>query len=176
MLTRAIQLVKKKPASFVWNRRAMLAGCGGGIRTLAFVGMNHASCYCSTPRYGAEGRTRTDGLLITSELLCQLSYSSMVRVTGLEPVCLSAVDFESTASAYSAIPACATLQSGRLSPPAERDRVYTSSFTRSSIKMAVGVGFGPTVRRRAHNGFRNRRFQPLSHPAVMDNRHIAGSR
>lgn len=67
--------------------------------------MNHVSYRCSTPRYGAEGRTRTDDLLITSELLCQLSYSSMVRVTGLEPVCLAAVDFESTASAYSAIPA-----------------------------------------------------------------------
>lgn len=67
--------------------------------------MNHVSYRCSTPRYGAEGRTRTDDLLITSELLCQLSYSSMVRVTGLEPVCLAAVDFESTASADSAIPA-----------------------------------------------------------------------
>ena len=54
---------------------------------------------------GGGGGTRTDDLLITSELLCQLSYSSMVRVTGLEPVCLSAVDFESTASADSAIPA-----------------------------------------------------------------------
>lgn len=167
----------------------MFAGCGGGIRTPGLVGMNHVSCHCSTPRYGAEGRTRTDGLLITSELLCQLSYSSMVRVTGLEPVCLSAVDFESTASAYFAIPACATLQTCELTvsvqgnrlnrvcySPAKHDRVYTSSFTRSSIKMAVGVGFGPTVRHRAHNGFRDRCFQPLSHPTVMDNRHIAGSR
>lgn len=33
--------------------------------------------------------------------------------------------------------------------------------------MAVGVGFEPTVRRQAYNGFRDRRFQPLSHPTMM---------
>lgn len=33
--------------------------------------------------------------------------------------------------------------------------------------MAVGVGFEPTVRRQAYNGFRDRRFQPLSHPTMV---------
>ena len=34
----------------------------------------------------ADDRTRTDNLLITNQLLCQLSHIGIMEVTGLEPV------------------------------------------------------------------------------------------
>ncbi len=36
--------------------------------------------------------------------------------------------------------------------------------------LAEGVGFEPTMDRKAHTGFRDRRFQPLSHPSVWRER------
>ena len=47
---------------------------GGGNRTPDLKVMSLASYLCSTPRYGASSRTRTNDLLITNQLLYQLSY------------------------------------------------------------------------------------------------------
>ena len=61
---------------------------GRGLEPLAFGLWARRATNCSTPRfgkeYGAGERNRTPNLLITSQLLCQLSYTSVSRF------CLSA--------------------------------------------------------------------------------------
>jgi hypothetical protein len=37
----------------------------------------------------------------------------------------------------------------------------------SALRMAEGVGFEPTVRQEAHNGFRDRPDKPLRHPSGL---------
>lgn len=57
---------------------------GADLQSAAF------SHFATSPlvMYGADNRNRTYNLLITNQLLCQLSYVGMVEVNGLEPLTL----------------------------------------------------------------------------------------
>ena len=47
--------------------------------------MNLSSYHCSTPRYGWKGGPRTHNPLLNGQVLYQLSYPPVGRMTGLEP-------------------------------------------------------------------------------------------
>ena len=65
---------------------------------------------CSTPRYEvnsqkekADDRTRTDNLLITNQLLCQLSHIGLMDGGGFEPPKQFAADLQSVPFGHSGI-------------------------------------------------------------------------